>query len=65
MPQTAHNATHAIETIIYGMPHSGEAVIVSRKRPVKIPSLQQLKEILAMPEPLTEGEQQACNMATD
>jgi len=27
--------------------------------------MQQLKEVFAAPDSLTEGEQQACNMATD
>jgi len=55
----------AIEMIAHRPARNGEIASAVRRAPIMVPSMQQLKEVFAAPDSLTEGEQQACNMATD
>jgi hypothetical protein len=61
---THQNRALATKSVAYGRPN-GEVVIVAHRSPVKIPSLQQLREVFAISDALNEKENQVCNRATD
>lgn len=65
MAQAHQNTARVIETTTYGKPQDGEVIPVTRKAPVRIPSLQQLREVFTTSDCLTDGENEACNRATD
>lgn len=65
MAQAHQNTARVIETTAYGKPQGGEVIPATRRTPVRIPSLQQLREVFTPSDRLTDGENEACNRATD
>jgi hypothetical protein len=59
------NKARVVETTAYEKAQNGETAVVLRRIPVKLPSLQQLPEVFATSDLLTEEERRACNKAAD
>ena len=64
MTQTYRDETHDVEASS-GMRRYREEIAAARRAQVKVASLRQIKDVCVAPDGLTEGENQACNMATD
>ena len=65
MAQAHQNTARVTETTTYGKPQGGEVIPATRRASVRIPSLQQLREVFTTSDRLTDGESEACNRATD